>query len=127
MYTVAADFVGGKRMSSPAPMDVDWASAGDLTELLTHLSLDKYTSSSRSKRYMEIMTLKSQYMYNHTLTMLSSSQIDMATFLTLTDQDLRELGITTFGARRKMLLAIDGAPRDVTIASLFNCVSTSRD
>ena len=29
-------------MSSPAPMDVDWASAGDLTELLTHLSLDKY-------------------------------------------------------------------------------------
>ena len=35
-------------------------------------------------------------------------QIDMATFLTLTDQDLRELGLTTFGARRKMLLAIDG-------------------
>ena len=47
--------------------------------------------------------------------MLSCSQIDMATFLTLTDQDLRELGITTFGARRKMLLAIDGT-HDVTVA-----------
>lgn len=35
-------------------------------------------------------------------------QIDLATFLTLTDQDLRELGISTFGARRKMLLAIAG-------------------
>ena len=36
------------------------------------------------------------------------SQIDLPTFLTLTDQDLKELGITTFGARRKMLLAIAG-------------------
>ncbi|XP_035670105.1 protein bicaudal C homolog 1-like [Branchiostoma floridae] len=33
-------------------------------------------------------------------------EIDIQTFMTLTDQDLKELGITTFGARRKMLLAI---------------------
>ena len=39
---------------------------------------------------------------------LCLSQIDLPTFLTLTDQDLKELGITTFGARRKMLLAIAG-------------------
>jgi len=32
----------------------------------------------------------------------------MASFLTLTDADLKELGITTFGARRKLLLAIAG-------------------
>ena len=36
------------------------------------------------------------------------SQIDMQTFMSLTDTDLRELGISTFGARRKMLLAITG-------------------
>ena len=35
-------------------------------------------------------------------------QIDLGTFVTLTDQDLKELGITTFGARRKMLMAITG-------------------
>lgn len=35
-------------------------------------------------------------------------QIDLATFTTLNDQDLKELGINTFGARRKMLLAIAG-------------------
>ena len=35
-------------------------------------------------------------------------QIDLATFLTMTDNDLKELGITTFGARRKMLIAIAG-------------------
>ena len=39
---------------------------------------------------------------------LKFSQIDLATFLTLSDHDLRELGISTFGARRKMLLAIAG-------------------
>lgn len=39
---------------------------------------------------------------------MHSFQIDLQTFLTLTDQDLKELGITTFGARRKMLLAISG-------------------
>ncbi|TNN70581.1 Protein bicaudal C 1-B [Liparis tanakae] len=38
--------------------------------------------------------------------------IDLQTFLTLTDQDLKELGITTFGARRKMLLAISDKPDD---------------
>ena len=32
----------------------------------------------------------------------------MASFMTLTDTDLKELGITTFGARRKLLLAISG-------------------
>jgi len=42
-------------------------------------------------------------------------QIDMASFMTLTDGDLRELGITTFGARRKLLLAIAGLSFDFNI------------
>jgi len=40
--------------------------------------------------------------------LLPSHQIDLSTFLTLTDQDLKDLGISTFGARRKMLTAIAG-------------------
>lgn len=35
-------------------------------------------------------------------------QIDYQTFLTLSDEDLKEVGVSTFGARRKMLLAISG-------------------
>lgn len=35
-------------------------------------------------------------------------QIDYQTFLTLSDEDLKEVGVFTFGARRKMLLAIAG-------------------
>lgn len=49
-------------------------------------------------------------------------QIDLQTFLTLTDQDLKELGITTFGARRKMLLAISGTNEEhVFVSFYFSC------
>ncbi|OXB74618.1 UNVERIFIED_CONTAM: hypothetical protein H355_014013 [Colinus virginianus] len=54
----------------------------DLPELFSKLGLGKYTD------------------------VFQQQEIDLQTFLTLTDQDLKELGITTFGARRKMLLAI---------------------
>ncbi|KAL8616898.1 hypothetical protein ACOMHN_041817 [Nucella lapillus] len=54
----------------------------DLAELFSTLGLGKYTD------------------------LFQQQEIDLATFLTMTDQDLKELGITTFGARRKMLLAI---------------------
>ncbi|XP_023561894.1 protein bicaudal C homolog 1 isoform X6 [Octodon degus] len=54
----------------------------DLPELFSKLGLGKYTD------------------------VFQQQEIDLQTFLTLTDQDLKELGIATFGARRKMLLAI---------------------
>uniref|UniRef100_A0A4W3JVF3 BicC family RNA binding protein 1 n=1 Tax=Callorhinchus milii TaxID=7868 RepID=A0A4W3JVF3_CALMI len=54
----------------------------DLPELFSKLGLGKYTD------------------------VFQQQEIDLQTFLTLTDQDLKELGITTFGARRKMMLAI---------------------
>uniref|UniRef100_A0A672QPS9 BicC family RNA binding protein 1 n=1 Tax=Sinocyclocheilus grahami TaxID=75366 RepID=A0A672QPS9_SINGR len=54
----------------------------DLPELFSKLGLGKYTD------------------------IFQQQEIDLQTFGTLTDPDLRELGITTFGARRKMLLAI---------------------
>ena len=31
-------------------------------------------------------------------------EVDLQTFATLTEQDLREIGIQTFGARKKLLL-----------------------
>ncbi|XP_056624683.1 protein bicaudal C homolog 1-B isoform X1 [Triplophysa dalaica] len=54
----------------------------ELPELFSKLGLGKYTD------------------------IFQQQEIDLQTFVTLTDQDLKELGITTFGARRKMLLAI---------------------
>ncbi|XP_061084111.1 protein bicaudal C homolog 1-like [Conger conger] len=58
------------------------AKGSDLPELFSKLGLGKYTD------------------------IFQQQEIDLQTFLTLTDSDLKELGITTFGARRKMLLAI---------------------
>lgn len=40
--------------------------------------------------------------------MFQSHEVDISTFSTFTDGDLCEIGVTAFGARKKMLLAIAG-------------------
>uniref|UniRef100_A0A8C6K6L6 Bicaudal C homolog 2 n=1 Tax=Nothobranchius furzeri TaxID=105023 RepID=A0A8C6K6L6_NOTFU len=62
---------------SPSPLVKD-----DLPELLSQLGLIKY------------------------IDVFEQQEIDYQTFLTLSDEDLKEVGVSTFGARRKMLLAI---------------------
>uniref|UniRef100_A0A8C7XJ52 Bicaudal C homolog 2 n=1 Tax=Oryzias sinensis TaxID=183150 RepID=A0A8C7XJ52_9TELE len=62
---------------SPSPSVTD-----DLPELLNQLGLIKY------------------------IDVFEQQEIDYQTFLTLSDDDLKEVGVSTFGARRKMLLAI---------------------
>uniref|UniRef100_A0A672F3B9 Bicaudal C homolog 2 n=1 Tax=Salarias fasciatus TaxID=181472 RepID=A0A672F3B9_SALFA len=54
----------------------------DLPELLSRLGLIKY------------------------IDVFEQQEIDYQTFLTLSDEDLKEVGVSTFGARRKMLIAI---------------------
>ncbi|XP_037833203.1 bicaudal C homolog 2 isoform X3 [Kryptolebias marmoratus] len=62
---------------STSPLMID-----DLPELLSQLGLIKY------------------------IDVFEEQEIDYQTFLTLSDEDLKEVGVSTFGARRKMLLAI---------------------
>ncbi|XP_024138632.1 bicaudal C homolog 2 isoform X3 [Oryzias melastigma] len=62
---------------SPSP-----SVTNDLPELLNQLGLIKY------------------------IDVFEQQEIDYQTFLTLSDDDLKEVGVSTFGARRKMLLAI---------------------
>lgn len=40
--------------------------------------------------------------------MVSFFKVDLPTFMTLTDKDLKELGISTFGIRKKILVTIQG-------------------
>lgn len=56
----------------------------DLTNLFKKLGLEKYVN------------------------VFLQQEVDLQTFSTLTDADLKELGISTFGARRKMVTAISG-------------------
>ncbi|KAM6953318.1 bicaudal C homolog 2 [Aplochiton taeniatus] len=62
---------------SSSPQPID-----DLPVLLSQLGLEKYSD------------------------VFQEQEIDFQTFLTLSEEDLKEVGISTFGARRKMLLAI---------------------
>ncbi|CAL8264119.1 unnamed protein product [Lota lota] len=66
---------------SPSPLE------DDLPELLCQLGLGKYVD------------------------VFHQQEIDYQTFLTLSDEDLKEVGVSTFGARRKMLLAISELTR----------------
>lgn len=47
-------------------------------------------------------------MYGFNLDLFKSHEIDWTTFKTLTECDLREIGVTALGARRKILLSIAG-------------------
>jgi protein bicaudal C len=42
------------------------------------------------------------------LTFCIKIQVDFPTFLTMSDNDLKEIGISTLGARRKLQIAISG-------------------
>ncbi|XP_031435183.1 protein bicaudal C homolog 1-like [Clupea harengus] len=63
-------------------------------------------SLNASLKGSELPELFSKLGLGKYIDVFQQQEIDLQTFLTLTDQDLKELGITTFGARRKMLLAI---------------------
>ena len=47
-------------------------------------------------------------------------EVDLQTFATLTEQDLREIGIQTFGARKKLLLLANSKYYRVTRSGHFN-------
>ncbi|XP_052002019.1 protein bicaudal C homolog 1-B-like isoform X1 [Xyrauchen texanus] len=76
-YTDSISMSGGNGCSLSSSLK-----GTELPELFSKLGLGKYTD------------------------IFQQQEIDLQTFVTLTDPDLKELGITTFGARRKMLLAI---------------------
>nr|XP_006824914.1 PREDICTED: protein bicaudal C homolog 1-like [Saccoglossus kowalevskii] len=82
----SSNYMDGTSLPSPTKglwsMAANTTSKPDLPDLFSKLGLGKYTD------------------------VFQQQEIDLQTFLTLTDIDLKELGITTFGARRKMLLAI---------------------
>ncbi|XP_067673320.1 protein bicaudal C homolog 1-B-like [Haliotis asinina] len=80
--------------ASALPPSNLWSPKTDLAELFSKMGLGKYTD------------------------LFQQQEIDLSTFLTLTDHDLRELGISTFGARRKMLIAIADLTKRRTLRNI---------
>lgn len=57
-------------------------------------------------RWPDLITLLNSLGLDKYIHLFQSHEIDLATFASITDRDLAEIGVTAFGARRKMLLAI---------------------
>lgn len=71
--------------ATSAPMDgkvMNYWNVKSLNELFAKLGLQNYSA------------------------LFIEQEVDLSTFLTLCEDDLKELGVKTFGARRKMILAI---------------------
>ncbi|KAK3920505.1 Protein bicaudal C [Frankliniella fusca] len=72
--------------------------------------LDSVPSSSRasisSMKSTDLTSLLISIGMEKYINVFKEHEIDLNVFMTLTDKDLRDVGVTTFGARRTMLMAI---------------------
>ena len=71
----------------------------DIIEIRKLKRRDKYKQTFKSSFIFRL----SQY-----LAVLQAQEVDFYTFLTLTEEDLKELGISSFGAKKKLVAAILG-------------------
>lgn len=69
------------------------------------------TLHSEQDLYREVSSLPDllhQLNLEHYQTCFQEEEVDLDTFLTMTEADLKEVGVTTLGARRKLQIAISG-------------------
>ena len=52
----------------------------------------------------------------------SALQVDFITFLTMTEEDLKEIGVSTLGARRKCQIAISGVVCSIWIIEMLTSI-----
>ncbi|CAH1121125.1 unnamed protein product [Ceutorhynchus assimilis] len=77
------------------------------SNLLDHTPSQIWNRIKNTSNWCEdLPTLLTTMNLEHYMALFESHEIDMAVFSTLGEQDLINLGINAFGARRKMLLAI---------------------
>ena len=79
-----------------APTDTNGAGADELSCLLSQHALSKYTDVFLRWTLVDKIFNSDFLSPRH--------EIDLPTFASLTDEELREIGIPTFGARKKLLL-----------------------
>uniref|UniRef100_A0A673VIY1 Bicaudal C homolog 2 n=1 Tax=Salmo trutta TaxID=8032 RepID=A0A673VIY1_SALTR len=93
--------------SSPSNFSSSFSSTSNYFECMS--SVRALTASQRSSSPQptdDLPELLSQLGMGKYVDVFQQQEIDFQTFLTLSDEDLKEVGVSTFGARRKMLLAI---------------------
>ena len=68
--------------------------------------LNQYKNNIMNQKLLTISDLFQRLNLDKYTQIFHEQEIDLDTFLTMTDQDLRELGVANFGPRRKMMMAI---------------------
>ena len=69
------------------------------------------TLHSEQDNYRDVTSLSEllqQLNLEHYESCFEQEEVDLDTFLTMTESDLKEVGVTTLGARRKLQIAISG-------------------
>ncbi|KAG9259475.1 hypothetical protein AMEX_G27997 [Astyanax mexicanus] len=94
-----------ERSKSRTAID-QYLSSSNYMDCISSMGGSKSCSLSSSLKGTDLPELFSTLGLGKYIDVFQQQEIDLQTFVTLTDPDLKELGITTFGARRKMLLAI---------------------
>ncbi|KAK3538117.1 hypothetical protein QTP70_030157 [Hemibagrus guttatus] len=104
-HTFPSTISAPERSKSRTAMD-QYLSSSNYMECVSFMGSSKTSSLSSSLKGTDLPELFSTLGLGKYTDVFQQQEIDLQTFVTLTDPDLKELGITTFGARRKMLLAI---------------------
>ncbi|VVC95642.1 unnamed protein product [Leptidea sinapis] len=73
-------------------------------------------SPSKPCRYQQLYDLLQNIGLSKYIDLFKSQELDMSTFMSLNDADLSELGVTAFGARRKMLLVIEELQKSASVS-----------
>uniref|UniRef100_A0A8C7HEC4 Bicaudal C homolog 2 n=1 Tax=Oncorhynchus kisutch TaxID=8019 RepID=A0A8C7HEC4_ONCKI len=93
--------------SSPSNFSSSFSSTSNYFECMSSVrALTASQLSSSPQPTDDLPELLSQLGMGKYIDVFQQQEIDFQTFLTLSDEDLKEVGVSTFGARRKMLLAI---------------------
>ncbi|XP_065838982.1 protein bicaudal C homolog 1-like [Oscarella lobularis] len=99
----------GSRRNLTREFDVGPLGAASYTELQSY--------PRKERRYNDLGEFLTYCGLSKYVPLFEDQEVDLGTFLTLGEHDLKELGVTTFGARKKMLLAIaDFQGRPLTAA-----------
>ncbi len=67
------------------------------------------TEQSAYQGVSDLPSLLQQLSLEHYADCFEKEEVDLSTFLTMTEPDLKEIGVNTLGARRKLQIAIAGA------------------
>ncbi|KAK9505694.1 hypothetical protein O3M35_009686 [Rhynocoris fuscipes] len=81
---------------------IDELPASNYFESLSQATISSVTALNSQDIYTILASVGLEK-YNH---LFKNHEIDMSTFRTLTENDLKEIGISAFGARRKIMLSI---------------------